>query len=376
MPPPDGELPGGPQPRERHGRREATFLLPHEWPEAGAFLEQAFVNSGLSKRSVLAQIEYEGGTNRLNSWFRGTSLPKPETLEKLCRAFRTSYLEAIDRYGYYHELLRIFDDLVQLGEQWLKEDDAYGVLLRRSPDPKSIRDSGVVYWRGRVITWGRDDVGFDAFDPLDDPAFEARYAVGAWYLPPPHFAPGTPEIVRNYATQSDERTIVVPRPMAIAILLAVLAFPRRGDIYKEASPQYRYDLAKAADALVKEARRQRVDLRAAGRPRNVHRFLQRASDTLDDSSLEFNSRRPIAAEYMMAWADSICEPYARYARLAAFELWGEAGGRPVGAPSNVVIKAVPGATTKTPISFDVPSVFAQMPQLTPAELPEIETLTT
>jgi hypothetical protein len=371
MPPPESRSEGRKEDRERSGRREPTFLRPDEWPGAGAFLEQAFIDSGLSKRSLLAAIRYEGGTNRLNGWFRGDPRPTPKTLAKVCPLLKLSYLEAIDRFGYYRELLRIFDDLVQLGDRWREEDGAFGKLLRSGPDPKAIRDSGVVYWRGRVITWGRKAIGFEPWDPRDDPSFEKRYTVGEWHEPMPQMERDTPDIVRDAVRATRSTVTVAPKPTAVAILLAVLAFERRGDRYRQGAVDYRFQLAKAADALVSEARRLRT--RGAGRPRKIHPLLQRAMDTLDGSAILFNSRRPIAAEYIIAWAESVCEPYTQFARLAAFDIWGEAGGLPR-APSTATLKAVPGKTTSAKIAF--PSVYTQLPQLFEATLPDIEQLTT
>jgi hypothetical protein len=370
MPPPESEPI---DPRDRQGRREATFLRREEWPEAGAFLKQAFVDSGLSKRALLALIKYEGGTNRLNSWFRGDPLATPETLAKLCPHLELSYLEAIDRFGYYRELLQIFDDLVQLGERWREEDKAFGQLLRAGPDPTSLRDSGVVLWHGHVITWGKDALGFEPCDPREDPNFEKRYTVGEWHEGMPQMPRNTPEIVRNAVRATRSTAIVVPKPTAVALLLAVLAFERRGDRFRPGASEYRFELARAADALVKETLSQRSQPRGAGRPRSLHWLLQRAIDTLDDSGIPFNSRRPIAAEYIIAWAESICEPYTLFARLAGFEIWGEAGGQPRAA-NTVTIEAVPGETTSAQIAW--PLLYSQMPQLFTAALPEIEQLTT
>jgi hypothetical protein len=147
--------------------------------------------------------------------------------------------------------------------------------------------------------------------------------------------------------------MIVPKPIGVAILLGALAFPRRGDIYKDGAREYRESLGRASHSLVISAKARRSEKRVAGRPKKLHYLLQRASDVLDDSRLPFDLKRPMAGEYIVAWADSICRTFTHYARLAAFEYWGEAGSE----ISNV-----------TP--------FVKMPQFRKAELPEIETLTT
>jgi hypothetical protein len=146
---------------------------------------------------------------------------------------------------------------------------------------------------------------------------------------------------------------VVPKPIGLAILLGALAFPRRGDVYKEGARQYRESLGREAHNLVKAAKTLRSEVKAPGRPRKLYTYLQRACDILDDSRLAFDYTRPMAGEYVVAWADSICRPFTHYARLAAFEFWGEAGSEVTGVTS-----------------------FTQMPQLRKAELPEIDALTT
>ena len=114
----------------RAGLREPTHLARNEWAEAGAFLQSLVERSGISKRALLAAIGYVGGTNRLKSYYRGEILPTPETLRAICDAVKASYVEVADRFGYYREIIRILDDLVWLGAQWLDEDEARGGPLQ------------------------------------------------------------------------------------------------------------------------------------------------------------------------------------------------------------------------------------------------------
>lgn len=380
------------------GIQEATFLPPNEWPEAGAWLEAAVRQSGLTNRQLLNKMGLDRGPNRLNRIFAGKSLPTPETLRKICSHLNglCSYVEAVDRFGYYREIIQLFDDLIWLGECWMEEDDAYGRAIRfdsrgcainidahgratRLDGPKisrvdSIHYTGVLYWKGQPITWGNPAplLNKPGCDPRADAVFPKRYFIGAWDEGPSGMPRKTPGIVRNFFEQTRWHPTIVPKPIAVAILLGSLAFPRRGDEYKEGAPQYRYDLGKAADALVREAKARRSGV--AGRPKKIHHFLERACQALDDSSLPFNFQRPIAAEHVVAWADAICQDFTHYARLAAFDLWGDAGGRPSGAPPTAVLEAVPGETTEARVGFS--SIFTQLPQLRNAHLPEIEVLTT
>jgi hypothetical protein len=368
----------------RTGRQERTHLRPEEWPEAGAFLQSLVERSGVSKRGVLAAMGYVGGTNRLNSYYRGDRLPSTGTLLAICGAIGASYVEVVDRFGYYHEIIKILDDLVWLGARWLDEDEARGEPLG-SPGAEisrvdSLRGTGVLYWKNEPITWGQPIPWSDkpGLDPRNIPEFMNRYFIGSYLQPeqqavrvtlaPIEFVPGgtfstkaplrldqvDPSLHREKVVTSEYTWFtVVPKPIGLAIVLGALAFPRRGDVYEDGARQYRESLGREAHNLVKAAKTQRSQVKTPGRPRKLHTYLQRACDILDDSRLAFDYTRPMAGEYVLAWADSICRPFTHCARLAAFAFWGEAGSE------------VSGVTS-----------FTQMPQLRKAELPDIETLTT
>ncbi len=392
------------RPVAKSGRRPATFLTREEWPDAGRWLEESI---GLSKTELLDRLAELGTTsssNRLKGYFTGKHLPEPETLEAICQAANTSYVEAADRFGYYREIVRLFDDLIWLGARWLEQDEARGGTLGPLGEPtshlNSLRNTGVLYWKGEPITWGRQMPWSDkpGLDPSNIAEFTNRYIVGSWRelehrnvrveFPPIEAVPGGTfsltvpgKLDRVDSSRKRESLIVpehtalvvMPKPIGIAILLATLAFPLRGDGYKEGAPEYRYDLGKASDGLAREARRLRTELRAAGRPKSLHVLLQRACDALDDGRIPFNYRRPIAAEYALMWADAICDRFTRFARLAAFDFWGEAGGH------SWTLTAVPQFNASgmgRMVSMPRPSAFAMRPQAELADLPEIDLLTT
>lgn len=372
------------QPAEKSGRRPPSFLPPKEWPEAGQWLERAI---GLTKSELLnrlADLGVTSSSNRLKSYFTGERLPEPFTLEAICRAANLSYLEAVDRLGYYREIINVLDDLVWLGEQWLEEDDARGETLGRHgeelPRLLSLRSTGVVHWRGEPITWGRQLPGQEkpGINPERVPEFKARNIVGSWRqlehaairvkFAPIDAVPGgtfrltvprtldrVDQSLERETVQVPEETfqIILPKPIGVAIILGTLAFPRRGDVYKDGVRIYRERLGKDLRDLVNTARLRRSDMRAAGRPKSLHPVLQLARQTLDDSRLPFDYRRPVAGEYAVAWGDAICGLFTHFARLAAFEFWGGVGSE----VSNV-------------------TSFSRMPQLRKAELPTIESLTT
>ncbi len=359
-----------PDERVRQGRREPTYLPPEEWAKAGAWLEALWRDrnrsTGLSKRAVLVGIEYEGGTNRLNDYFNGKRPPKPKTLRKLCKTLGASYVEAVARYGYYREFMAFLDSLVWLGEQWLEEDNARGGTLRPDKKPasrlQSLRDLGLIYWKGQPITR----------DILRDETFLNRYFVGVWNEPeheviqvqyaPIEFKPGATVTLALDPSAAVKQEIVVapasstptalPKPIALAIMLAVLVFPRRGDLYEDEAPDYQRRLYLASGAMIEEADDCRSQTRT-GRPKLPNPLLRRTLEALDDTTRYFDARRVVAAEHIMAWADQLCNPFTHYARLAAFRHWSEAGSR---------VSTVTG--------------YGQMPQRRKAELPSIEALTT
>ena len=378
--------------------------MAEEWPAAGKWLEESV---GLKPSELLRRMAELGSatsSHRLRSYFTGKRLPEPETLQTICEAGKLSYVEAVDRFGYYREIVKIFDDLVWLGARWLDADDArggtVGPLGADVSHLDSLRDTGVIYWKGEPITWGAQLPWHDkpGLDPRDIPEFASRYIDAAWCqlehravvveFPPIEIVPGgTFSMTAPYRLEDVDSALkresihvpernphaTLPKPIAIAILLATLAFPMRGDGYKEGAREYRYNLGNAADALVREAKRQRTNIRAAGRPRGLHPLLQRACDELDDRRIPFNYRRPVAAEYVVIWANAICKPFTQYARLAAFEFWGEAGGK---SWSTTVIQVYEPPGRVRNVRVPVPSAFAMQPQLQPADLVEIEELTT
>ncbi|MCL5258848.1 MAG: hypothetical protein M1314_03790 [Firmicutes bacterium] len=344
----------------RYGIEEPTWLDAAGRRQAGAWLSERIDASGLSKRKVLAKIEYEGGTNRLNAYLEGERLPTPEMLSNLCNTVGAPYLEGVAQYGYYREIVRIIDDLVWLGGCWLAEDDARGTTgitnNREWTRLRSVEQLGVLLFGDRPVS----DVRNQAW-------FTSRYHVACWIEPEQDVSreiytmiaqeggvtvadlkqpPERVEIVR----EPERRVyVVLPKPIALAILLVTLLFPRRGDVFKEGARDYALRLWAVSSALVGEAEKKRYKAKRIGRPKNLTQHLQGVLDTLDDNRLPFNDRRVIASEYAIAWADSICNCYTHIARLAAFCNWGEAGS-----------------------SMNNQTAFGIMPQLRLAELPALE----
>ena len=166
------------------------------------------------------------------------------------------------------------------------------------------------------------------WEAVEQPEYARRYTVGSWTQSPgrpprePDFENIAPEhretFKQFYENESMEPQTVrcfVPRPMALAILIAVVGFPRRGDIYKSGADRYAADIFAASTNLIELAEQTVGSYK-------LPPLLQRAEDALKDKALPFELRRVVAAEYTVKWADTECEFYTHIARLAALEFFG------------------------------------------------------
>ncbi len=321
-------------------------------PRRGAGSKKAV---GLKPTVLLNRLlddEISTTPSRLRSYFTGRRLPEPLTLRAICEAGDVSYVEAIDRFGYYREIVKLLDDLVWLGARWMEEDDARGGTVgaggAQLPHLDSLRDLGIVFWKSLpIMLGGRTNWMLEtALDSDDIPGFDARYMVGSWCelehesvrgdFTPMEAVPGEttsltiPTIFETASVGASRSPIIipdryvyacVPKPIGIAILVSTLAFPLRGDSYKDGVETYRLDLAKAAGNIATLAFQLRSSQRLRGRRKSLHPMLQRVIRSLDDPTVPFNFRRSMAAEYALIWTDSICKQFTHYARLAAFEFW-------------------------------------------------------
>lgn len=347
----------------RQGRREPTYLSKAEWAVAGAWLEKTVVDRGLTSRQVLVGIRYEGGTGRLRAIFKGEQLPTPDTLRSICDITGAPYLEAVAQYGYYREFIALLDRLVCLGEQWLEDDDARGGTLGSDGKPpsrlQSLLYTGVLHWNGRPL-----------MNTSTPPSmFLGRYTVASWdepehaverhTYPPIDVIPGStttlvlnPSIKRETLLAPPQRHVaVLPKPIALAIMFAILTFQRRGDVYKDEALDYRQRLYAPADALVTLAEQHSAS-RTVGRPKLPHPLLRRTQEALSDRILSFEERRVVAAESAVSWARDLCRPFTAFAQFAAFEELGEAGS-----------------------SVSTATLYRVSPQLYRTQFPALESLT-
>lgn len=312
-----------------------TYVAPDQRHFFTAWLNEVVTNSKVSKLKIAAAIGHDT-TQQLNKFLRGDVMPMPETLRKICDCIGVPWTMAYAHAGYYGEILDILTVLSLLSDQWLEEDRA---------QPRRPRFRHGVLHIGELPIW----------EAMEQPRYATRYTAGSWLERPP--LPPSEADFENIALEHREafkklyeeearepRTIwcFVPKPLGLAILIAVAGFPRRGDIYKSGADRYAADIFAASTKLI-ELAEQRVR-----RSYTLPPLLQRAEDALKDGALPFELRRVIAAEYTVKWADQECEFYTHIVRLAALEYFGVAGS-----------------------SMDNLTPEMQLPQLRPAKLPEI-----
>lgn len=270
------------------------------------WLEAQRVERRVSKGRLAAKLGHSS-VQQVNKFLRGQMLPMPETLRSLCDEMGVQWLTACAQAGYYSEVLWALADMEALGFRWCRQDGVF-------PEGAQYRALGVLRIGDAMVTAA-----------IEDQKFAGRYHLGSWTdveLPVHYDVEGVPaeeaaRIKRSWEARSRGGAVIVPKPHAAAILIATAGFPRRGDIYKDGAAPYVVDVLENCSILADAAR--------GLRPRKLPALLQLAEDVLRDKTVPLESRRPVAAEYMVAWADMICSRYTFYARLAVFEFWGEAG---------------------------------------------------
>ena len=267
-----------------------SYVAPDQRHFFTQWLNEVVGASKVSKSELAAALGHDT-TQQINKFLRGTAMPMPDTLRKICDRIAVPWTMAYAHAGYYGEILGILALLSLLADKWLKEDDA-------QPD------------RARFYHGVMRIAGMPVWEAMQQPRFAARYTAGSWVEQPPlppseedleKFDPEHREnFKRFYEQESKEpRTVscFVPKPLGLAILIAVAGFSRRGDIYKCGADRYAADIFAASTRLIELAEH------AVARSYTLPPLLHKAEDTLKDRALPFELRRVIAAEYVVKWAD-------------------------------------------------------------------------
>jgi len=242
-------------------------------------------------------------------------LPSPDTLRKISDALELPWPSTFTFAGYYHEILEALAALAELGKRWLEEDGVVTDL----PTALAFRSVGA-HHLGDHTVW----------QALKRPYYQNRYIAGTIRQ---DFRKGIESQILGYssgeAAQSMQRLLqeqdrlfkrfsyVVPKPMAVTILVIASGFPRRGDILKSGVDIYAVRLLEAAMPLLEYAQRVAKVKLSGG--------IRRADEVLRDVQLPIDGRRVVAAEHLISWVDGICQGYTHYARLASMEYFGIAG---------------------------------------------------
>ena len=240
---------------------------------------------GISLRSVARQLGYPNAS-RITEYLQYRRVPTAEMVRRLADAIGLSPIEALWRAGYDATLLLDLVELYTLGWSWCRED-------RVHLDPRS----GAVFL-------GYASVGED-LSTIPEP-LTSRYHSGAIF---------------NTQTNSREirEVVVLPRPMAAAIFIAVGLFPRRGDKAKPSTMEFIHALASLTSPMIKKARASPK----RGELLTLPPTLQQAQLAAEIPGLDMSSRGALIAEHVNDWANSVSSEYAHYARLALYELGGE-----------------------------------------------------
>jgi hypothetical protein len=293
--------------------RSTSLADPSQISRFITWLNEEVTKSGCSKTRLARALNHDSIAH-INKILSGKIMPSPQTLRCLCDTMEISWAGAFAIAGYFGELLEALVDLANLGLAWSKADGA--------THPLQFSSFGIVGFNNMNVR--------EAF--ASDKILESRYLICSWSEIEMETVISTtdsdgnalsPEdIARMEAYAREPRQphyVIMPKPTAAALLVAAAGFPRRGDIYKDGVSSYAADLLVALTSMISKAQE------AAKYRRKLPSALESARAVLADSSVPFESRRPIAAEYVVAWADSVCRPFTYYTRLAAFELFGEVG---------------------------------------------------
>jgi len=315
-----------------------TYLTEPEQKRFAEWLETELKSRNLS-RSQVAEALGRSGTHDIKEYLEGGPIA-PKTLQKICTYAKIPWPTAFANAGLYEELLSILGDLSWLGERWCEEDNIYpwGDEQKRN----EFRGFGVLKFEGEFRN-----------QTADNQRFRNRYHVGAFQEDNPKIEDVSEELRQFYSAfyADPVRTITycVPKPMAIALFIAASGFPRRGDLFKDGGAAFGAHLLDASAALIDLSRNERQRMNGRRKPQDLPDLLRRACKIFEDKSTHFGLQRVIAAEYVNAWADTICMGYMHYARLAVFAQWGEAGS-----------------------SVSTATAFGILPQLRRAALPKVE----
>jgi transcriptional regulator with XRE-family HTH domain len=240
---------------------------------------------GLSLREVARTMGYVNAS-RVGDYLRMRIVPGPEIVRRLAIAIGVAPIEALWLGGHNGAVFEYFLNLYRLGWAWQRED-------RVHLDPHHGASFFLEHWAP------------DAPDDLSGvpPKYAHRYHEAAIY---------------NLAGRF--RTVALPKPSALAFLLAIGLFVRRGDFLRPGTRELVRELSLIASELLPRAERADV-------PRQVDykEPFKRAERILPLRFPDRGTHLALVSEYVQSWCDVVCIGYANYARVALYDQGGFVG---------------------------------------------------
>jgi len=271
-----------------------------KWPLAPitVWLREIVHQSGMPKKSLAREALGHSSAAYLRQLLKGKALPTASTVRKIAEAADTPahiVLAALAHGGYADEIVDYVAALQRVGIILCKQ-------ARVEIDPtQGVKDAWVAGYSASIA--GR---------PHRPPRRQ---------LSPVAFSI-SPLTMESDATRL-AGFIVLPKPTALAIELAIMAFPRRGDIVSIGSS----NVQKMIETFARPWTQDAVNKIIHGQNERLvlPMLLREARAILRARTVTVNSRRDIAAEFIQAWADSICSAYSDIARQKFYVRIGATG---------------------------------------------------
>lgn len=287
-----------------------TYLTEPDLEKFGKWLYERLEAKGISPYALGERIGRHGAHD-IEEMFAGKPI-MPKTLRRICAEIEEPWPRIFLDYGLYEELFFMLDDLVWIGQKWCEEDNAYPWA-----DPATrfeFRSIGVCRIGNKPV-----------WEAFKDPRIRDRYHVGTYEQDNPRPDEVPPELEHFYTSPIRLTNSIVPKPMAVALLIATGGFCRRGDYYRDGTNILAAEVLDASVPLIDYAEQRKRRECGKRKPSDLPDLLQGADATFDDKLLNAAQKRTIAAEYVNSWADTVSAGYTYYARLVTFAYWGEVG---------------------------------------------------
>jgi hypothetical protein len=239
----------------------------------------------LSYREIGRRLGHSNG-ERARAYLTMRIVPGPDIVRRLAVAIGVSPIDALWIAGYQDAVFEYFRSLYRLGWAWMREDQV-------GLDPSRGASFLLTHWDPEIP---EDLSGVPA-------RFADRYHCASFY-----------NEVGTY------RTVVLPKPMACAIILATGLFVRRGDVLRASVEDQIRSLSLIASNMLPAAE-------IAPVPKQIDYQLpfKEIQRILPRGFTDRQTKLALISEYVQDWCNTACLGYAQYARLALYEHGGFVG---------------------------------------------------